>query len=139
MVKVLDSSFDKAPVVIGVTGGSIFIRVQVSMMKRVNYMESDLSEMIELSTETYRSGGKAVAGALVAGALTGGIGLLAGAAFGGRRRKGGAFIFKLKDGNHVAFSTEDKRLIERIQTTIMRQEHGLNSQTRSATEIDRGE
>ncbi|WP_163409758.1 SHOCT domain-containing protein [Flavobacterium ajazii] len=42
---------------------------------------------VGLNQESYRSAGKAVTGAIIGGILTGGIGLLAGAAIGGKRRK----------------------------------------------------
>jgi hypothetical protein len=42
---------------------------------------------VSFNQDSHRSGGKAAAGAIVGGLLTGGIGLLAGAAFGGRRKK----------------------------------------------------
>jgi hypothetical protein len=54
--------------------------------KKVILKPNDLVE-VGLNQETYRSGGRAAAGALVGGILTGGIGLLAGAALGGKRRK----------------------------------------------------
>jgi hypothetical protein len=46
-------------------------------------------DILDLSfdQETYRSAGKAAAGAIIGGLLTGGIGLLAGAALGGKRQK----------------------------------------------------
>jgi hypothetical protein len=49
----------------------------------------DPKDIIDVSVdqERYRSGGKAAAGAIIGGVLTGGLGLLAGAAIGGRRRK----------------------------------------------------
>lgn len=42
---------------------------------------------VNFDQETYRSAGGAATGAIVGGLLTGGIGLLIGAAFGGRRKK----------------------------------------------------
>jgi len=42
---------------------------------------------ISLDSETYRSAAKTVVGAIAGGVLTGGIGLIAGAALGGKRRK----------------------------------------------------
>ena len=42
---------------------------------------------VSLDSETYRSAGKAAVGAIAAGVVTGGLGFIAGAAIGGRRRK----------------------------------------------------
>lgn len=47
--------------------------------------------------QKYRSGGKAVAGAVIGGVLTGGIGALAGAAIGGKRRDGSKATIHLVD------------------------------------------
>lgn len=41
---------------------------------------------VELEKASKRSAGKAAAGAIIGGALTGGVGLIAGAAIGGRKR-----------------------------------------------------
>lgn len=47
--------------------------------------------------QKYRSGGKAVAGAVIGGVLTGGIGVLAGAAIGGKRRDASKATIHLVD------------------------------------------
>ena len=47
--------------------------------------------------QKYRSGGKAVAGAVIGGVLTGGIGALAGAALGGKRRDASKATMHLTD------------------------------------------
>lgn len=54
---------------------------------------------IELNQENYRSAGKAAAGAIIGGILTGGIGLLAGAALGGKRRKENQLKLIIKENN----------------------------------------
>ncbi|MBL7837499.1 MAG: SHOCT domain-containing protein [Bacteroidetes bacterium] len=54
--------------------------------KKITLKPDDIIE-VGLNQESYRSSGKAAAGAIVGGILTGGIGLLAGAAMGGKRRK----------------------------------------------------
>jgi len=53
-----------------------------------NTLEFKAEDIIEigLDQEKYRSAGKAAAGAIIGGVLTGGIGLLAGAAIGGKQR-----------------------------------------------------
>ncbi|MCM3129035.1 hypothetical protein ACFQ3J_08685 [Paenibacillus provencensis] len=45
-----------------------------------------------------RSGGKAAAGAIVGGVLTGGLGLLAGAAIGGRKKDNSLAVITYQDG-----------------------------------------
>ena len=52
----------------------------------ISLSKDDILE-ISLDSETYRSAGKAAAGAIAGTLLTGGIGLIAGAAIGGKRRK----------------------------------------------------
>ena len=54
--------------------------------KKVILKSNDIIE-VGLNQEKYRSAGKAATGAIIGGVLTGGIGLLAGAAIGGKRRK----------------------------------------------------
>jgi|GEM_PF-7091705 len=54
--------------------------------KKIVLQPDDILE-IGYGKEAYRSGGKAAAGAIIGGFLTGGLGLIAGAAIGGRRRK----------------------------------------------------
>ena len=53
--------------------------------KTLNFSPEQLIE-IGLDQQKFRSAGKSVAGAVIGGFLTGGIGLLAGAAIGGKRR-----------------------------------------------------
>lgn len=57
--------------------------------------------------QKYRSGGKAVAGAVIGGVLTGGIGTLVGAAMGGKRRDNSkATIHLEKDGRAIQLIIE---------------------------------
>lgn len=53
---------------------------------------------VEWQEGSRRSAGKAAAGAIIGGVLTGGIGLLAGAAIGGRKRDNSIAIIALNDG-----------------------------------------
>lgn len=55
-------------------------------LDKISIAKDDILE-VDLDSETYRSAGKAAAGAIAGGVLTGGIGLIAGAAIGGKRRK----------------------------------------------------
>ncbi|MDN4093563.1 hypothetical protein QYF48_12130 [Brevibacillus agri] len=54
---------------------------------------------VEWDEQGQRSLGKAAAGAIVGGVLTGGIGLIAGAAIGGRKKDNSIAIVRYKDGD----------------------------------------
>ncbi len=73
-VKVTDNSLD------------LYLTKLLFWMDKVSISKDDILE-VDLDSETYRSAGKAAAGAIAGGVLTGGIGLIAGAAIGGKRRK----------------------------------------------------
>lgn len=66
--------------------------------------------------QKYRSGGKAIAGAIVGGILTGGIGTLAGAAIGGKRRDNSkAVIHLMKDDRNIQLIVEcDDKKAEKL-------------------------
>ncbi len=53
---------------------------------------------LELDRASKRSAGKAAAGAIIGGVLTGGLGLLAGAAIGGRRKDDSIIVMTVKYG-----------------------------------------
>ncbi len=75
------------PVYIKVTDLTLdFYFSKLFKFEKLSIPFSDIVE-VGFESETYRSGGKAAAGAIIGGVLTGGIGLLAGAALGGKRRK----------------------------------------------------
>lgn len=103
MTKIIDKSFklNVTFAVRWVTG--LEISAQTAMFSFQKYGEKDIEDIQEIDVEKYRNLGTAVAGAVIGGILTGGIGLLAGAAFGGRKKSTGTYFIKLKDGNHVAF------------------------------------
>ena len=83
MAKVIDSSFGDCAATTGVgLFAGLKFRFQVGWKAR-KYRQSDITEVVEIEAEEYRSGGKAAAGAIIGGVLTGGIGLIAGAAIGG--------------------------------------------------------
>ena len=63
------------------------LKIMVGFSRKTVIINPDDIVEVGLNQETYRSAGKAAAGAIVGGLLTGGIGLLAGAALGGKRRK----------------------------------------------------
>lgn len=80
--------------------------------KSHKFKQADISKVVEIDSQAYRSAGGAAAGAIIGGALTGGIGLLAGAALGGRRRSSASYLVYFRDGNHVAFTETRKDVIK---------------------------
>jgi hypothetical protein len=76
---------------------------------------------IGLNQETYRSAGKAAAGAIIGGVLTGGIGLLVGAALGGKRRKEGELTFIVNyKGNECQVFIKPSSNIPKIYAELKR-------------------
>jgi hypothetical protein len=78
-----------APVSIHFKDGMVEFKVitrQGLSYQKVNLFPDDLIE-VSLNQESYRSAGSAATGAIIGGLLTGGVGLIAGAAIGGQRRK----------------------------------------------------
>ena len=63
------------------------LKIMVFFSRKTIVINPDDIVEVGLNQETFRSAGKAAAGAIVGGLLTGGIGLIAGAAMGGKRRK----------------------------------------------------
>lgn len=120
MAEIIDTSLSGGT--LGISGATFAVTSGFRVVAK--YTEADIASVQVLDEETYRSGGKAVAGAVIGGVLTGGIGLLAGAALGGRRRKEGAYIVTFKDGNHVAFRTTNKATIAKMQPFLIRAKLG---------------
>jgi hypothetical protein len=83
-----------------------------------NYKEADIETITPIDEEKYRSGGRAAAGAIIGGVLTGGLGFLAGAAIGGRRRKTGTYLVTFKDGSHVAFEEKSNSTLKVIDRKL---------------------
>ena len=76
---------------------------------------------VGLNQETYRSGGKAAAGAIIGGVLTGGIGLLAGAAIGGKRRKENQLTLIVNDnGNECDIFLKPSKDIPKLYSELKR-------------------
>jgi hypothetical protein len=104
----------------GVTGKEVTIskakggllKLQTSLLKRAVLIKVD---RIEWAEQRSRSLGKAAAGAIMGGLLTGGIGLLAGAAIGGRSKdastavlltdKGEALYLRMKAKEYEVISS----------------------------------
>ena len=72
------------------------------------YTQKQIATVTPIDEDKYRSAGGAAAGAIIGGVLTGGIGLLAGAAFGGRRKQRSSYLVTFDDGHHVAFEEAKK-------------------------------
>lgn len=85
------------------------------------YTEDRIVTITPIDEAKYRSGGKAAAGAIIGGLLTGGIGLIAGAAIGGRRRQTGVYFASLHDGHSVVFEEDAKANIAAITRLIQMQ------------------
>ncbi|UAY53447.1 SHOCT domain-containing protein [Ferruginibacter albus] len=79
--------FKPAPGSIQFKNDQAELKIMVGFSRKTILLNPDDIVEVGLDQETYRSAGKAAAGAIVGGILTGGIGLLAGAALGGKRRK----------------------------------------------------
>lgn len=119
MASVIDSSFgpktgiEVRPALFG----GIKFRVLVGW-KAHSYKGKDVSEVIPIDREAYRSAGGAAAGAIIGGLLTGGIGLIAGAAIGGRRKKEASYLVRFTDGQHVAFTETSGAVIKLLDAMV---------------------
>ena len=106
----IDSSF-KAP---------FYIDIWKESWQPVTYYPDDLENIQKFSEEEYRSAGKAALGSIVGGVLTGGIGLIAGAAIGGRKRKDTVFGIKFKDGTYAVFEEKSKSIQKKLEAWILK-------------------
>jgi hypothetical protein len=79
--------FNPAPGTIQFKEDYAELKLMVGFSRETITIKPDDIIEIGLNQDTFRSAGKAAAGAIVGGLLTGGIGLIAGAAIGGKRRK----------------------------------------------------
>ncbi|HAR53357.1 MAG TPA: hypothetical protein DCS45_15995 [Roseovarius nubinhibens] len=115
MTKIIDHSFGKGqPALSTSMMGRVRIKVITGFFGSSKLGEEDFVSVSEIDEDKYRSAGGAAAGAIIGGVLTGGIGFLAGAAIGGRRRTESSYLIVLKDGGHVALRTKDKVLRARL-------------------------
>lgn len=93
----------QTPITIEVTKEGLNFKILIGFKsKKFTIPKEDIIE-IGLNQDKYRSGGKAAAGAIIGGVLTGGVGLLAGAALGGRRRQNNELTLELLYENEVCF------------------------------------
>lgn len=119
MARLIDSSIN------GVVGcevsltwlGKLKIVMPYSWKSHV-YTQEQIVSVTPIDEDKYRSAGGAALGAIVGGVLTGGIGLIAGAAFGGRRRQRSAYLVTFNDGHHVAFEEIKKANLKLLNQLV---------------------
>ncbi len=122
MAKVIDSSFEGCALTtgLGMIAG-VKLRIQVGW-KAQKYVQKQFESVEEIDSEVFRSGGKAAVGAIVGGVLTGGIGLIAGAAFGGRKRKTASYLIRLEGGEYIAFEEKDRNVMKVLDHLAQKQD-----------------
>ena len=122
MATVIDSSFADCAVTTGVgVFAGVKFRVQTGWKAR-KYEQKDIREILSIDSEQYRSAGKAAAGAIIGGVLTGGIGLLVGAAIGGRRRKEASYLIRFSDGEYIAITETDGNVMHVLDSIVKKAE-----------------
>lgn len=124
------------------------LKIMVGFSRKTIIIKPDDIIEIGLNQETYRSAGKAAAGAILGGLMTGGIGLIAGAALGGKRRKENHLHLIINylntDCNVLIAPSNDiteiygalKTLVGN-QTTTHQTTNAVKNQTDAVTEIER--
>lgn len=99
-----DISSGEKPVIIQFRENEVEFKILTGFTSVKKIIKPDDIIEVGLNQESYRSAGKAVTGAVIGGILTGGIGLLAGAAIGGKRRKENQLTLIVNDnGTNVTF------------------------------------
>jgi len=82
------------------------------------YTQKQIDTVTPIDEDKYRSAGGAAVGAIIGGVLTGGIGLLAGAALGGRRKQRSSYLVTFDDGHHVAFEEAKKDKLKPLNQLV---------------------
>ncbi len=118
MTRLIDTSHEGSSLIIKAGFGQIQFQFVKGFKTPGKYKGDDIRSVSEIDEEQFRSAGKAVVGAIVGGVLTGGIGLLAGAAFGGRRRKTGSYMVIFSDGHHAVFEEKKKSIVKHLDKMI---------------------
>lgn len=90
--------------------------------KTTTYTPDDVAEVQEVTEENYRSLGATAAWAVGAGLLTGGIGLIVGAAFGGRKKKTATYLVRFTDGKSVAFHQGHGSPLKAFQKALLKKQ-----------------
>lgn len=115
-VKAGNALISKGPLIISKADTPGYLRFSRAFKKDVEYQVKN----VEWEEAHIRSVGKAAAGAIVGGVLTGGIGLLAGAALGGRRKEDSTAILVLQDSAgkeskiHIKLKGADLENLQRL-------------------------
>lgn len=125
----IERSWQDPTVLIGSSFGKTLIRIKDGR-DITDFTGEHVQTVTEIDSDIYRNAGVAAAGAIVGGILTGGIGFLAGAAFGGRRRKKIAYFVHFTDGRF--FALESKKASELKVLQLLAQKSKV-SEIRAAT------
>lgn len=118
--------FKPAPGSIQFNDESAELKIMVGFSRKTIIINPNDIIEVGLNQETYRSAGKAAAGAIVGGLLTGGIGLIAGAALGGKRRKENQLHLVIKYMNReceviISPSNDIPKIYAGLKTLIAKQ------------------
>jgi hypothetical protein len=126
------------------------LKIMVGFSRKTIQINPDDIVEVGLNQETYRSAGKAAAGAIVGGILTGGLGLLAGAALGGKRRKENHLHLVIKYINKdcevlISPSNDIPKIYAALKTLVAKQtirpaienNSSSNAQVDTASEIEK--
>lgn len=81
----------------------------------VRVMPDEILNATILEEEDYRNGGTAAAGAIIGGVLTGGIGILLGAAYGGRKKGSKIVRLDFTDDRFVVLEFSKKEWNQKSQ------------------------
>jgi len=116
----------KSPIWVDFNNGNMelgYLKDGFSFGKKLIILKPEDVSELSFSQESSQSLGSAAKGALIGGLLTGGIGLLAGAAIGGRKKNENKIIFKANINNistQIILNTEDKtqKVYDKINTWL---------------------
>ena len=121
MARLIDASDGINDVTVTKFLGNLSINVGKGLIDNKSCLSGDIQVIEEIDEVTYRPAGGAVARAIAGGVLTGGIGFLVGAAFGGRRKQIVSFLVAFNDGQFVAFEETCKSKIKKLKVEAAKQ------------------
>ena len=119
MTKIIDSSFKDCLLKTGLGFTGVKIKISIGW-KTIKYTQKQFAKVEEIDSDVFRSAGKAAVGTIVGGALLGGVGLIAGAAMGGKRRKTANYLIHFDDGEYIAFHEKDKTVIKHLDQILLK-------------------
>ena len=135
--------FKPAPGSIQFKDNQAELKIFVGFSRKTILINPDDIVEVGLNQDTYRSAGKAAAGAIVGGLLTGGIGLLAGAALGGKRRKENQLHFVIKYMNKdcevlISPSNDIPKIYAGLKTLVTKQtiQPAIENEASNRTNLD---